>query len=519
LAGPGVENYYTVYADNGTSWNFSTQIAPPGNIGKTSPRNNLTNQPLSLVLTWGASMGANIHYEYCIGATACTLDSTWLLAGANTSASITGLSYATTYYWQVRAVNTTDTTYADGGIVWQFTTQAAPPQAFGKLSPATTSPEKVPLNLTLQWSPSASANRYFYCVDTTSHPDNDTTCGTGWILNTTTESNHLNLDYNQTYYWQVYAENSQGTLQADNGAWWSFTTIASPPSSFTKISPANGAIDQPLTPWLYWWTPSDPANTYQYCISTGASCPGDTWTDIAENTPIHITTPLSHNTTYYWQVRAVSSSDTTYANNAWWSFTTLQVPPTSSNQSFITNENTPLSGTLTATSNYRKDFSLYGSLPTGTLDFHSDGSFTYSPVANFNGAITFQIVLSDGYNPPVGPYTVTITVNPVNNPPTLNSIPDQVVENGKQVIFWAQATDPDLPYGDHLTYSIDEELPGGASMDSEKGFFSWLVPVNQGSDVFTFTVRVTDSEGLSAYQVMKIQIVAHLNIYLPVMFR
>jgi hypothetical protein len=508
----------TIYANSGFSWSFSTPIAPPQNFGKTSPGNNLTNQPLSLILAWGTSTGTNIHYEYCINIAACTPASTWLLAGANTSANISGLSYATTYYWQVRAVNVTSTIYADGGTLWQFTTQTAPPQTFIKLRPAKDSPDKVPSNLTLQWSPSTGASSYHFCVDTTSHPDHDSNCGTGWVLNATTESIHLSLNYNQTYYWQVYAQNSQGILQADNGVWWSFTTIASAPSSFTKISPLDGVIDQQLNPWLYWWTPN-PENTFQYCIGTSTVCPSGGWTIIAGNAPIEISTPLLHNTTYYWQVCATSGGICTVsANDAWWSFTTLKAPPTSSDQSFSTDENMPLNKTLTADSNYGKYFELYGSPPAGTLDFHSDGSFTYIPVAYFDGAITFQFVVSDGHNAPVGPYTVTITVNPVNNPPTLSSIPDQVIDSGNQVTFWAQATDPDLPYGEHLTYSIDEALPSGASMDSGTGFFNWPVPADQGSGVFNFTVRVTDSGGLSASQMVKITVVAHRKIYIPIIF-
>ncbi len=177
----------------------------------------------------------------------------------------------------------------------------------------------------------------------------------------------------------------------------------------------------------------------------------------------------------------------------------------------------PLNETLTAASNYGKYFALYGSPPAGTLEFHSDGSFTYTPVAYFNGTITFQFVVSDGHNATVGPYTVTITINPINNPPTLSSIPDQVVNNGKQVTFWALATDPDLPYGDYLTYSIDEALPNGASMDSETGFFNWPVPANQGSGVFIFTLRVTDSGDLSTSQKVKITVVTPL--YMPVLLR
>lgn len=509
-------------ADNKTWWQFTTIQNPslPGAFNKLIPPDGQTDVPVnSLALTWTTS-SLSTSYEYCydtLNNNFC--DTSWKNV-SGLSASASGLSYDTTYYWQVRAVNANGNVEADLGTWFDFHTQIAPPQAFTKLSPTNASPDKMPVNLTLQWSPSAGASEYYYCVDTTSHPVNDAGCGgIGWVLNTSAESNHLGLSYNTTYYWQVYAKNGQGTLQSDNGAWWSFTTIASSPSSFTKISPIDKAIDQLLPPRLYWWTPSNPLSTYQYCIDTAIDCPSGSWTDIAKNAPIPITAPLNHNTTYYWQVRASSGGGTVYANNAWWSFTTLMAPPTSSDQSFSTDENTPLSASMTAESNYGKYFELYGNSPAGSLDFHSDGSFTYTPDAYFSGTITFQFVVSDGHNSPVGPYTVTITVNPVNNPPTLSPIPDQVVENGKQVTFRDLGTDPDLPYGDHLTYSIDEALPSGAAIDPETGLFNWSVPANQGSRVFIFTVRVTDSGGLSSSQQAKITVEAHLMTYIPVIVR
>ncbi len=514
-------NHYT-YADNNTWWQFTTQgPSLPGTFYKLTPSNAQTGAPVSsLTLTWTTSNFAT-SYQYCVDkVNNNTCDFSWTGA-SGLSASVSGLSYNTTYYWQVRAVNSIGIVQADSGTWFSFHTQIAPPQTFAKLSPANTSPDKVPVNLTLQWSSSTGASEYYYCVDTTSHPDHDITCtgGTGWVATGTTESIHLSLEYNRNYYWQVRAFNSQGDLQADNGAWWSFTTIASQPLSFTKISPINGAIDQLLAPRLYWWTPSNPLTTYQYCIDYAVDCPSGIWTIVAENASIPITAPLNHNTTYYWQVRASSGGSPVYANDAWWSFTTLKASPTSSDQSFSTDENTPLAESLTAVSNYGKNFELYGSTPAGTLDFHHDGSFTYTPVEYFNGTITFQFVVSDGHNAPVGPYTVTITVNQVNNPPTLSPIPDQVVENGNQVTFWASGTDPDLPYGDLLTYSIDETLPSGASIDPVTGFFSWVVPINQGSSVFTFTVRVTDSGGLSAFQQVKITVISQLFIYIPIGFR
>jgi hypothetical protein len=103
----------------------------------------------------------------------------------------------------------------------------------------------------------------------------------------------------------------------------------------------------------------------------------------------------------------------------------------------------------------------------------------------------------------------------VNSPPALSPIPDQLIGNGQQLTFWANATDPDLPYGEHLTYSLDGTYPAGARIDADTGFFRWVVPARQSSQVFTITVKVTDSGGLSATQPVKITIDAHLEIYLP----
>jgi hypothetical protein len=507
------------YANGGQPWSFTTPVGLPGSFNKNSPSNNAVSQPVSLNLAWGASTGTNVRYEYCLSTSACTPSSTWQLAGTNTSASVSGLAYATVYNWQVRAANSAGTTYANGGTAWQFTTLNAPPQPFIKLSPANAGLGGVPVNVVLQWSASTGASRYFYCVDTTSHTNGDTTCGTSWVLANTTSSIPLSLAYNQTYSWQVYAENPQGTLQADGGVWWSFTTLIAPPADFTKVVPANAAIDQSLTPWLYWATPSDPENAYQYCVDTAVDCPGGGWTSVAENAPIQLTTPLAQNTLYYWQVRATNLGGTTYANSLYWSFTTIKSPPTSSDQPFSTAEDTLLTSALTATSNYGKTFVIYASTPAGSLNLSSNGNFTYTPVSNFSGTVSFQFIVSDGYNPPVGPYTATISVTPVNDPPSLAAIPDLEVIAGNQVTFWALGADPDQPYGDTLTYSIDEALPAGASINSQTGYFRWPVPASQTSSLFTYTVRVTDGGSLSATRTVKITVKAKPKVLLPMVVR
>ncbi len=533
LNGPTV-----ILADNGAFWSFTTRIAPPGAFGKTSPGDGSLDQPLNPTLTWGGSAGTNVTYEYCYSTTktaANACDGTWYPAGANTSASLSGLSNDTLYYWQVRAVNTSGATYANGSetALWNFTTQISPPWAFDKISPASGA-DSVPLNVNLGWSASTGADKYYYCVDKT----DDDACdpGTGWVVaEGSTTALVTSLDPNTTYYWQVKAENSQGTTYADGNTWSSFTTI-SVPSGFSKISPMDGVADQQLSPWLY-WLPSDTVEYYEYCLTSTLPVPPappvcSAWQQI---TPVpagtylsfNLPSPLAYATTYYWQVRAVNGTIPTEANlGTWWSFTTVMAPPVVGDLAFTTPEDTPLTAAhLTVTSaNYSPlTYTLVGSWPAGSLSLQNDGTFTYNPVANYDGTVTFQFIVSDGHNPPVGPKTATITVTPVNDPPVLQPIANLSVVSSDLVTFTVVATDADTPYGDTLSYSILEVLPAGATFNPSTGVFRWFAKwlPSPASNVYSFTVVATDADlptPSSVQQVVQITVLPQV-ILLPVILR
>jgi hypothetical protein len=97
-------------------------VLPPADFNKTAPTNAATEVNPNATLSWAVSDGA-ASYEYCYDTTnnnAC--DMSWISTGANTSVSLTGLNINTAYYWQVRAVNTGGTTYADTSTWGSFTT-------------------------------------------------------------------------------------------------------------------------------------------------------------------------------------------------------------------------------------------------------------------------------------------------------------------------------------------------------------------------------------------------------------
>jgi VCBS repeat-containing protein len=72
----------------------------------------------------------------------------------------------------------------------------------------------------------------------------------------------------------------------------------------------------------------------------------------------------------------------------------------------------------------------------GTLTLNGDGSFAYTPAANYYGEDSFSYMANDG-TADSDAATVSITVSPVNDPPTLDPIPNPVpiVEDaGEQVV-------------------------------------------------------------------------------------
>lgn len=95
---------------------------PTYDFSKSNPSNSaLGLNPDAITLSWGESLGA-LSYEYCFNTSATC--STWTNVGTNRSVSVSSLADAETYYWQVRAVGSTATTYANGseGAFWFFTT-------------------------------------------------------------------------------------------------------------------------------------------------------------------------------------------------------------------------------------------------------------------------------------------------------------------------------------------------------------------------------------------------------------
>src|SRR5205807_679865 len=140
--------------------------------------------------------------------------------------------------------------------------------------------------------------------------------------------------------------------------------------------------------------------------------------------------------------------------------------------------------------------SLVTTAAHGALVLSADGSFTYTPDANFNGTDSFTYRAIDDGGTDFGGVnasntaTVTLTVNPVNDAPALDTIGNRTIDEQTLLTFTAHATDVDVP-ANALTFSL-LGAPEGAVINAATGVFSWTPTEAQGPADYRFTVRVTD---------------------------
>ncbi|MBX7131623.1 MAG: tandem-95 repeat protein [Fimbriimonadaceae bacterium] len=136
-------------------------------------------------------------------------------------------------------------------------------------------------------------------------------------------------------------------------------------------------------------------------------------------------------------------------------------------------------------------FSLVGA-PTGVAIHPTSGVFNWTPTeAQGPGAFTFKVRVTDSGSPSLfDEEEITVTVNEVNEPPVLNAIGNQTVDEMTLMSVTATASDPDLP-GQALTFSLGT-APSGASINPTTGVITWTPSEADGPNPFTFEVIVSD---------------------------
>lgn len=153
---------------------------------------------------------------------------------------------------------------------------------------------------------------------------------------------------------------------------------------------------------------------------------------------------------------------------------------------YTVEEDTTLSGQLPAANDPESSVTYSALLGPahGTLVVNSDGSFMYTPEANYNGYDSFTYRVSDGTGGS-NDGTGTIEIYPANDPPaagTINISTDEETAVGGTL----SATDVD---GDSLTFELGTAPAHGTAVIYGSGFTYTPAADFNGTDTFTYIVN------------------------------
>ncbi|MEX1377281.1 MAG: Ig-like domain-containing protein [Eubacteriales bacterium] len=175
--------------------------------------------------------------------------------------------------------------------------------------------------------------------------------------------------------------------------------------------------------------------------------------------------------------------------------TPVDETPTAGNDSATTNEDTAVIITYgTNDSNPDGGGSIAvdaTSTAGGTIIDNGDGTFTYTPAANFNGTDTFGYSITDG-DGDIDSAVITVTVSGVNDTPTAGN--DSATTNEDTAVTITYGTNDSNPDGGG-SISVDAtSAQGGTIVDNGDGTFTYTPPANfNGTDTFGYSI--TDGDG------------------------
>jgi len=178
------------------------------------------------------------------------------------------------------------------------------------------------------------------------------------------------------------------------------------------------------------------------------------------------------------------------------------LPPTAAANSYSTDEGKQLTvdapGVLANDSDPNNDplTAVEVSDPAhGTLSLDPNGSFVYTPNAGFSGTDTFTYRANDG-TADSNTATVTITVNPANDPPAANDDSYALAKGNTLTVPAASgvlANDSD-PNGDRLTARLVTGPSAGTLTLDPDGSFTYTKP-KKGFNGVTFVYEASDGKG------------------------
>jgi uncharacterized repeat protein (TIGR01451 family) len=143
----------------------------------------------------------------------------------------------------------------------------------------------------------------------------------------------------------------------------------------------------------------------------------------------------------------------------------------------------------------------------GTATVNAGGTIQYTPNANFTGTDTFQYTITDATNQS-STATVTVTVTPVNDPPTAANDAATVAEDSGATVVNVLANDSTAPdTGETLTVTAVTQPAAGGAVTLTGGVVRFT-PAANFSGTTTFTYTVSDGNGGTATATVTVTVTA-----------
>lgn len=139
----------------------------------------------------------------------------------------------------------------------------------------------------------------------------------------------------------------------------------------------------------------------------------------------------------------------------------------------------------------------------GSAEVGITGGTLYTPVANYEGADSFVVAVSDGKDTVTA--TVSVTVTPVNDAPAITGTPATSANTGAVYSFAPVGVDPDK--GDTLTYSIANK-PAWASFNSATGELAGTPAQADVGINRAIVISVSDSKETASLPAFNIKVVS-----------
>jgi hypothetical protein len=303
--------------DWSTPFSFTTKLGAPNHV---APGNGATNISIPATIRWQSTPGAT---GYTLQVSSDPTFNTALVVNdatiTDTSYQASGLSFATQYYWHVKAMGIT----GQFSLPWSFVTIVGPSATPALSTPANGTQGLAIASIDFAWQSAQWATSYRLQIAT------DPAFGSGIVFDdstiATTTKSVTGFQTDKIYYWRVRGKGAGGIGTFSSP--WSFETVRTIPLAASLAYPANGATSLPVIGLTFRWHAISGVTHYGFQLATDSLfTTGFFKNDTALVDTNRLVNGLQANTRYFWRVRGRNAAGWGSYSPAWSMTTIVPIP-------------------------------------------------------------------------------------------------------------------------------------------------------------------------------------------------